>query len=140
MFTSTVTLTVTADDRVMVYDGGRLVFGNGNWMFAQTVTLTSSPCLLAVAAQDYALDAGILASTSTGVVTDTSWKCSAVEEAGWYLPSFDDSDWSNAKITGTNDVSNQWQRAIAGISAQAKWIWADVTSTVGFTYCRKSIC
>ena len=97
--TSTVALTITADDRVMVYDGGHIVHEDHNWPNAHTVTLTFSPCLLAIAAEDYYLGAGILASTSTGVVTDTSWKCSAVEETGWYLSSFDDSSWSNPIIT-----------------------------------------
>ena len=138
--TDVVTLTVTADDEVFVYDNGQIVLSNNDWWSPQTVTYNSDPCVLAVSAVDGGVLAGILGETSTGVMTDASWKCSMTLQTGWHLTSFDDSGWSNAVITGTNGDGNPWQRSISGISTQAKWIWADVTPYVGTTYCRKTLC
>ena len=135
---TSVTLTITGDDRVLVYDGGALLLDNWNWYHAHTVTLSTSPCVLAVYAIDSGVQAGILAETSTGVVTDASWKCSTSPGLNWSRASFDDSAWSYARVIATNG-DGRWSR-ISGISTQAKWIWADVTPATGNIYCRKRLC
>ena len=101
------------------------------------------PCVLAVHAVNLRGVAAILASTSTGVVTDDSWKCSgggggAVEQTDWHLPDFDDAAWAQARVVAPNDGSF-WTGVIAGINSEAKWIWAQNTSTA-VAYCRKTLC
>ena len=41
---------------------------------------------------------GIMASTTTGLVSDGSWRCSDKWVAGWMNPDFDDTVWPWAKI------------------------------------------
>ena len=133
-------LAIAADDVVHVYNAnGHVVLTNNQWWQAQTTTLQSNTCVLTVSAVDGGVLAGILAETSTGVVTDASWKCSMVYSWNWYYPWFDDSDWDNARVIGRNG-DGTWPSTVSGISTQAEWIWADVISTIGTVYCRKTLC
>ena len=99
-------------------------------------------CVLAAYAVSGESDSsvGILAPTSTGVVTDASWKCSAAssQPIGWHLASFDDAAWSQARVIATNGNSDIWE-SIEEISLEAKWIWAQDTAT-NVAYCRKTLC
>ena len=79
---------------------------------------------------------GILASTTSGVVTDESWKCTQMKEAGWTHCMFDDSHWPNAIITERKRDS-KWGD-FDGISPSAKWIWATGAGEFSKVYCRKS--
>ena len=132
-------ITVTADDHVYVYDvDGSILLSSSGWWNTETVTYDADPCVLALKAVDYGEGGGLLASTSTGVVTDDSWKCSRTYHGHyWYHPSFDDSSWSNARIIASNGDGTF--TTVLDISAQAKWIWAD-TSNLGSIYCRKTLC
>ena len=104
---------------------------------AHTVRLENA-CVLVVKATDYGRTRyGILASTSTGVVTDETWKCSANEEDGWDLPGFDDSAWGAARVFGLNGVG-PWG-TLTAINRQAMWIWAEDVHG-GTVYCRKTLC
>ena len=77
-------------------------------------------------------DHGILASTSTGIVTDTSWKCTTTLEDDWTICFFDDSHWRDAKrVSGPNERPSD-------IASSAGWIWAQ-DPTNGTVYCRKRI-
>ena len=140
-FFCTVSLTITADDVFHVHHDGGVVLTAYHWADAHTVSL-DNVCVLAIKAENTGDGAGLLASTSTGVVTDTSWKCSsgggAVEQTGWHLPDFDDAAWGQARVLAANDGST-FRGIIAGINTEAKWIWAqNVTADV--IYCRKSLC
>ena len=99
-------------------------------------------CVLAAYAVSGESDSnvGILASTSTGVVTDDTWKCSAAssQPSGWHLASFDDATWGQARVIATNGNSHIWE-SIDEISPEAKWIWAQDTAT-NVAYCRKTLC
>ena len=84
--------------------------------------------------------AGFLASVDDdSLVSDETWKCSAVYTENWMLPSFDDSKWSNAAISGTNTVSDV-HKVLSDISEKAKWIWTakynDSTTIDKTVYCR----
>ena len=97
------------------------------------------PCLLALSAFNTGMEGGLLAETSTGVVTDTSWKCSTVEETNWHLTSFDDSGWDNARIVQPH--GGLWFSVYPSISLDADWIWANVAmAEYTTTYCRKRLC
>jgi hypothetical protein len=73
------------------------------------------------------------------LVTDETWKCSAVHSKNWMLPSFDDAAWPNAAISGTNTASDV-HKVLSGISQKAKWIWTaknnDSTGIDKIVYCR----
>ena len=65
--------------------------------------------VIAISCRDTGGNEGIIASTSTGIVTDGSWKCSSVKEDNWMMPDFDDSAWNNADISrGTNVAPKQY--------------------------------
>ena len=91
---------------------------------------------LIFAGKDEYGDEGILASTSTGVVTDDTWKCTANLEANWSTCAFNDSHWLNAHVYAAND-GESWEM-IDGILEFAEWIWAE-GSTGGTVYCRKRL-
>ena len=75
---------------------------------------------------------GILASTSTGIVTDTSWKCTTTLEDDWTRCFFNDDHWPNARRVEGPSVH------ILDISSSASWIWAE-GSNGGTVYCRKRV-
>ena len=111
---------------------------DGEWQDAHTVSLDDA-CVLAIQAEDIGTLAGILASTSTGVVTDASWKCSGgVEQTGWHLAGFDDASWSQARVVAPNDGS-VWFTAVSGFNPAAQWIWSQDSSD-DVIYCRKLLC
>ena len=117
------------------------MLSDGHGLDAHTVSLDNT-CVLTVKTQNNVGGAGILASTSTGVVTDASWKCSsgggAVEQSGWHLPGFDDTAWSQARVVAPNDGSF-WTGVIGAINSEAKWIWTQ-NSSDDVVYCRKFLC
>ena len=75
---------------------------------------------------------GIIGSTSHGLVTDGTWKCSSDLHVGWNSPDFDDQEWPLAKVIA-NHGDKPW-KTIDGIAETAKWIWADNNKDV--VYCR----
>ena len=131
-------MTVAAPDYAdVILDGWLVDYGMDKWANGLTVNLTSTCGVLALYA-DSSTYLGILASTSTGVVTDDSWKCSAVEHTDWDEPGFDDAAWSQARVLGANDGSHDV--TVAAISPQAKWIWTQDMNPIGEAYCRKTLC
>ena len=132
-----VTLTVTGADEVYVFHGGQSIHYGYDFSDARSLSLDDA-CVLAVfGVKSISNTNGILASTSTGVVTDGTWKCSSDDPIGWYLPGFDDAAWSQAQVVAPNDGSTFV--SIAEISSEAKWIWAQDTST-NIACCRKTLC
>ena len=85
---------------------------------------------------DVGAQEGILASTSTGVVTDTTWKCTTALEPDWSTCAFDDSNWPDAVSRGANGVGPWGQ--FDDIDATAEWIWAKGSDN-GVVYCRKRL-
>ena len=66
---------------------------------------------------------GILGSTSNGLLTNGTWKCSSVYYSGWNSPDFDDQEWPLAKEVA-NHGDKPWG-TINGIAKTAKWTWAN---------------
>ena len=133
-----VTLKIAADDESYTYAGGEVVLHGLYWNVVHSVDLDDA-CLLAVFAANDNGDAGMLAETSTGVMTDDSWKCSAVEQTGWHLPDFDDAAWAQAQVVAPNDGSF-WLGVVAEINPAAQWIWTQDVSNDDTVYCRKTLC
>ena len=75
---------------------------------------------------------GILGSTSNGLLTNETWKCSSDIYLRWTSPDFDDQDWPLAKVIA-NHGKKPWYR-IDGIAGTAKWIWANKYEHT--VYCR----
>ena len=95
-------------------------------------------CVIAVKATDTDIRLGFIASTSSGVVTDDTWRCSDdVTGDSWRSYDFDDSDWQYANITGSN--GDQPWGVISDVSRDANWIWGNASEN-GVLYCRKSLC
>ena len=82
---------------------------------------------------------GLIASTNTGVVTDSTWKCTTEEEEGWHSHMFNDSHWPFAVEKYVNGAG-PWRQFFEniGINPQAYWIWTNNTELV--IYCRKRLC
>ena len=75
---------------------------------------------------------GILASASTGIITDTSWKCTTMLEDDWTNCFFNDAHWHSARqVRGPSPRT-------PNISSSASWIWAE-GSRGGTVYCRKRV-
>ena len=116
------------------------------WNVEKTVLIPDTAALIAVKCIDIGGVPGILASVEGSndgnvvVVSDSGWKCSAVEQLGWQNPGFvvDMAYWQDA--TEINDHGGKPWGYVGDISASAKWIWTnrytwthDIDKTV---YCR----
>ena len=136
----TLTISATGDNTVDIFHDGAIVQHDSWWGSAVTAPLPGDTCVLALTATNNGGAGGLLASTSTGVVTDETWKCSGTEQQGWHLEEFNDTCWSSAHVVAQYG-DGPWG-AISGISGNAKWIWdiGYVEYTVATTYCRKTIC
>ena len=79
----------------------------------------------------------MLATTSTGVVSEDTWKCERQFQSGFSQAGFDDSSWAQARVLGANDGS--YAARVTAISSEAKWIW--ITDAVEhIAHCRKTLC
>ena len=74
-------------------------------------------------------DALFLASSSNGIRTDESWRCTNVYHDGWFLPHYDDSLWPEAFVVDNNTHA-------AYIAPDAKWIgYVQISNKI---YCRRN--
>ena len=74
-------------------------------------------------------DALFLSSSSNGIRTDESWKCTNVYHDGWFLPDYDDSFWPEAFVVGNNTRFHF-------IAPDAKWIgYVQFSNKI---YCRRN--
>ena len=84
-----------------------------------------------------------MGQTSTGVVTDTTWKCTTTYYVGWNEVLFDDSDWPNA-TAHVNNVPGYCSLAYLSInpcySSDNQWIGVADRNFVSHFYCRKRLC
>ena len=129
----TVTLTLAGYESFYVYHNGGVVLSVEQLSVAAHSVDLDNACVLAIETVDVDALAGVLASTSTGVVTDASWKCSDVEQTGWHLAGFDDAAWSHATVVTPNNGS------ISEINSEAEWIWSEYDNG-HIAYCRKLLC
>ena len=120
----------------MFADNTRIQHGNDkNWRELSIYRVpedTQVLCVVGTNVPDHNNYHGILGSTSNGLLTNETWKCSNHLYPGWKFPDFDDQDWPSVKVVGINGDS-PWGK-IGGIAGRAKWIWAkNYNDTV---YCR----
>ena len=116
-------------------DGKRLGKDNGRWRIATDFVIPGNTKVIVVAATNSRLPPGILGSSSNGLVTNSSWKCSKQVNLGWNSADFDDHNWSLAlelKRHGDRPTDGPGGY-ITGIDPSAKWIW---TKRSRSCYCR----
>jgi len=113
-----------------------------HWEKTSEVSIPPHTDVIAISCKDTGYTEGFVASTTTGIVTDGSWKCSSVKEDNWMMSDFDDSDWKSADTSrGTNVAPKQYNWGLrANIDNNAHWIWATGYPTkTTEAYCRKSL-
>merc|ERR1712151_285230 len=129
---------MTADNQFnLIWDGALLGSGNEWWT---TYTFDTDALVLGVIADNIhpGTPAGIILSTSSGLVTDKSWKCIKSYDISpkiWTAPGFNDDSWPYAVSFGYNGVGPWGSKP--GISPSAQWIWAEDDPTT--VYCRKKL-
>ena len=125
--------TFTCDNEMEIFaDGENLGADITHWQKPTTYLVPANTRVLSVAGKDKGGDFGIIGSTSHGLVTNETWKCSSVLSSGWNSPDFDDQDWPLAKVIA-NHGDKPW-KTIDGIAKTAKWIWAN--NNEDSVYCR----
>ena len=115
-----------------------------DWMTTSSISVSDSTQVIGIECHDLHDQPGILASVSNGFLTDASWYCSPVFEAGWADPSFaaNSGNWQVATTMGRNgDSLSPWNIEVSHIDADAEWIWTDrnkwPTDIDQTVYCRK---
>jgi len=136
-------LFATCDDVMEVFLDGVKYTDTAMTHYTKTSKVSIPPHtdVIAISCKDTGGREGIVASTTTGIITDGSWKCSSVKEDNWMMSDFDDSAWNNADISrGTNVAPKPYPWGVRpNIANNAYWIWATgfPTNTTE-AYCRKS--
>ncbi|KAL9980672.1 hypothetical protein ACROYT_G009285 [Oculina patagonica] len=72
-----------------------------------------------------------VASSSNGVRTDKSWRCTNVYHGGWFLPSYNDSSWPRVHVHSRADETYF-------VAPDAKWIRCIVASGYNRIFCRQT--
>ena len=83
---------------------------------------------------------GLLVWLANGVISDTTWKCSATNDTNWYGLGYDDSAWMNAYVVQDNPTSttDRYWSEDTEFPRDAKWIWRDSDFRVeDHSYCRR---
>ena len=126
--------TFTCDNEMEIFADGQSLGKDINWRKPTTYNVPANTRVLSVAGKDKGSKFGIIGSTSHGLVTNETWKCSSYSDlpSEWNSPDFDDQDWPLAKVIANNGAS-PWGK-ILGIAETAKWIWAN--NNEDFVYCR----
>jgi len=136
-------LFATCDDVMEVFLDGVKYTDTAMTHYTKTSKVSIPPHtdVIAISCKDTGGREGIVASTTTGIITDGSWKCSSVKEDNWMMSDFDDSAWNNADISrGVNTNNGYHKRDWQNIANNAYWIWATGYPTkTTEAYCRKSI-
>ncbi|KAJ7365433.1 hypothetical protein OS493_005540 [Desmophyllum pertusum] len=100
---------------------------NDQTNITSTYSLKPGTEVLAVRCRNYRHKPWILGSVSNGLVTDTRWKCTSLQEhlkknnLFWRNPYFDDSQWAQAIAKFSNQEANPWGKVL-GIRDEALWI------------------
>ena len=85
------TLHATCDDQMKVYFDGELqpeTDAMKSWLETSQLSVPAGTRVLAIECKDVGMGGGVLASTSTGLKTDSSWRCSSEVIEGWTQPDF----------------------------------------------------
>ena len=108
------TLTISCDNVIdaLYLDGVLTSVDNPtDWRQVGYVDVPAGTNTIAVQCTDRGVIAGLMASSTSGLITDGSgsWRCTSTLETDWMNPSFDDSHWPTALVKGNNGAS-PWVR------------------------------
>lgn len=135
MFAGQVTATVRCYRTVTVFADGVNKFGPENkplWSgdIADTTSVLAVKCIYSVA-----VVRRLLVSVPGILISDSTWKCSNTYTIGWANTTFDDNQWSQAHVLGTNwgPVGQLNQDSV--LPNYTRWLWTD-NQQDGTVYCR----
>ena len=129
-----VTAVINCDDKMELYaDGIQIGKDNGKWFMSKIYKIPATTKVVAIHGFNIGGPAGIIGSFSTGLVTDSSWRCTNKKYPKWQSPEFDDSAWPGAETVRRNDKLKG-----PAISKEAKWIWTSRNTDMK-VYCRNSL-
>ncbi|ESO95290.1 hypothetical protein LOTGIDRAFT_160410 [Lottia gigantea] len=126
---------VTCDNIGEFFVDGQVVASSNDWKVGSQVSFPDTAHVLAFDCLDEGGIGGIRGSFSSGMVTDSAWKCSTSDDEGWSGLGFDDSEWQNATI----QTHSQWGNEPTSISSEAKWIWTAGDTADRHVFCRRRL-
>ena len=136
------TVKVRCDDRATIYIDGEYVGGTSLSTEVWTDgSISDSAQVIAVECENTGQnDAGLIASFSNGLATDSTWRCTGDSFQGWERATFDDQQWSNAYVAQKNsDPVSRWEKDL-NFLPDAEWIWRRAylgnEEDPGHSYCR----
>ena len=133
LFTDVVGI-INCDDKMELYaDGVQIGKDNGKWFMSKIYKIPAATKVIAIHGFNIGGPAGIIGSFSTGLVTDSSWRCTNKKYPKWQSPDFDDSAWPGAETVRRNDKLQGPK-----IAKEAKWIWTSRNTDMN-VYCRSSL-
>ena len=139
LYQNLITFTIVADDMAVVYIDGRQVF-TSPIMIAHTINISQSFKVVAIRLSNIFGYIGFMAETSSGVVSDETWRCTSKKQFNdnWARTKFNDTSWPQAVPYATNSpglfVGSFWSE----FPTERLWISIANKQFLGFIYCRKS--
>ena len=134
----TAILKITTDDCATVYIDGTQVQKTELYK-TYTVEIDSSFRVIAIFVINFFDKIGIMAETTTGIVTNKSWKCTdQTPRQGWTTKNFNDSSWPKAFILAANKEGYMFMPQINDFPVNRLWISVSNVKAVSM-YCRKKV-
>jgi hypothetical protein len=144
---------VVADEAGEMYIDGELVLSKLTVFKVATFNFSETNRCIAARVSSYIQNVGLMLQTSTGIVTDKTWKClhqtKAFPTTAWSQPDFNDRSWPKAVELYTN---GGWRNVLLlekdAFPPERKWIGfsaVNSTNNLGLLpnyiqmYCRKAI-
>ena len=88
-----------------MFADGKSLGKDSDWTKPTTYLVPANTRVLSVAGKDTGSQFGIIGSTSHGLVTDETWKCSSDPHSEWNSPDFDDQDWPLATVVANHGTT-----------------------------------
>jgi hypothetical protein len=133
VFTEVIAI-INCDDKMELYaDGVQIGKDNGKWFMSKIYKIPAAAKVVAIHGFNVGGPAGIIGSFSTGLLTDSSWRCTNKKYPKWQSTAFDDSAWPGAEVVRRNDKLKG-----PAISKEAKWIWTSRNTDMN-VYCRSAL-
>ena len=135
------TIWIATDDTGMAYVDGALLFNIPMCRVTVSAKVSNDSKIIAVEIKNEKGEIGLMAMTSSGVVSDTNWKCTSTQPAsGWNFPNCNDSKWPQAISYFKNDGTNHNLSYIRmyDFPKNAHWL-TTVANRAPQMYCRRSL-
>lgn len=131
-------MTVRVDDVGTLYVDGQGVVSGLHLLDARKFNISSTSRCIGVHVINVYGSIALMVETSTGIVSDATWKCTSENlfSLAWTRADFDDSSWPHAVEIGTNKGENAWS-----LSFPTNRAWISVLNNHNhpFMYCRHKL-